>query len=109
MDYSTPITANTTGNGVRIAAPDGIRKSKWLATVFTGNTGGATVSLFLSPDNGATVVPAKNQAGTAYTTAVADAFNIETGCGRSNPPRMSLFAQVTGYTTPFTITVFDNA
>jgi len=109
MDYITQITANTTGTGIRIAYPDAVRKDKWMATIFTGNTGGATVSLWLSPDNGVTVVPAKTNAGVAYSTAVADAFNIETGCSRSVSPDISLFAQVTGYTTPFPISVFDNA
>jgi len=109
MDYSTQITANTTGVGVKIAAPDGIRKDEWMATVFTGQLSGATVALFLSPDGGTTVVPAKDNNNIAYTTTTPDAFNIRTGCSRNLTGKLGLYAQVTGYTTPFTITVFDNA
>jgi len=111
MDYQTTIAGNTTGSGVKIAAPDAIRHDRWFATIFTtGTFGGATVAYFLSPDNGTTLVPAKTDAGVAYTTAIADAQNITTGFSRNAINKISLWAQVTGGTAnTINITVFDNA
>lgn len=96
---------------IKIANPNGLRKTSWLATIFTNGTFGAgTVNYFLSPDGGTTQVPLKNAAGTAYTATAADYISTGSlGGSNNNSGDFSIFASLTSSTAAtVTITVYDN-
>ena len=110
-DSTFILTANTTGSGIEVASPNGLRKASYIFTLFTtGTFGGGTVAYFASPDNGTTLIPLKVAAVTAYTVTANDYLNFpDFGASNNLTTKLSIWAQLTGATTPsVTISVFDN-
>jgi len=107
MDYTTNITAN--GN-YKIATPDGIRHDRWFASIYiSGNFGAGTVTLFTSPDNGTTLIPATNSSGVAFSTTTNAMTDISLGFARNLQGKITVWATLAGATAPnLNVAVFDN-
>lgn len=111
MSKSTFTLTTAAPGPIKIAAPNGLRKTYWTATIFTtGTFGGGTVAYTVSPDNGVTSIPLKNSAGTAYTATANDYQSSgNLGGSNNNSGDFSIWATLTGSTgATVTVTVFDN-
>jgi hypothetical protein len=71
--------------------------------------GGGTVVFSWSPDGGTTKIPLKDENGAAMSTAANALFHRALGNGSTNSDFISIYATMTGSTTPsVTVAVYDN-
>lgn len=83
----------------------------FIATVLVSGTfGGGTVALGVSPDNGTTIFPIKDETGNAQSvTALGAMLTKPLGDSNSNGDGLSLWVTVSGATSPnISINTFDN-
>lgn len=75
----------------------------------SGTFGGGTVTLQLSPDNGTTKIPLKDQSGSVWSATANDVIEIEIGNSSHNSDNPILYAtNAGGVGVNMTVTVFDN-
>ena len=85
--------------------------NNWQATVFmTGTFGGGTCTIELSPDQGTTLIPAKDWIGNAIDATSNAVFTTQpVGNGNHLEDFVTLYAVMSGSTSPsMNVTVFDN-
>jgi hypothetical protein len=115
MFSSATLTANSTPVKVAEAIKTNMLTNYAASIYVGGDFDSGTVALYVSPDNGATLYPLKDDSGTAISVTDDEVFFITLGGGQgdsnnANPNlREQIWAEITGAGTPsVTVTVNSN-
>ena len=109
--YSVVLAANTTGTGTYVCK---VHKKRdlpvWYATLMgAGTFGGGTLTWYVSPDNGTTVIAMTDITDAPISMTSNKMFNTSLGTGSHNNDLVSIYVQLTGATSPaITAAVYDN-
>ena len=84
--------------------------SHFIATIMAyGTWGSGTLSFYLSPDGGTTKIPMQDFSGAQQTLTADGSFNPNLGNSSGNNDVLSVWATLTGATTPsITVKTYDN-
>lgn len=111
--HTITISGNTDTQICKIKKPRA--SDNWCGTIMIyggggNNFGSGTVTLKISPDQGTTKITTKDSAGTNVTATSNACFVIPvSGAGDSNDDYLSLYASMSGSTSPTVIVeVWDN-
>lgn len=109
----TKYVANITANNQTVYLCDIHKKRdfhEWKAGVIVyGTFSGGTVTLYISPDNGSTLVPMMDASGTPITSTANDNYTTSFGGTAKNNDAAKLYVGITGATTPtITYAIYDN-
>lgn len=105
------ITLITTTDATKIAVARKPRDAyKYFATIAaSGDFGGGTFKLQLSPDGGTTKIDLKDATGTVWSATDDDVIDVELGNGGGNDDQIIIYGVNTGGTgINMAISVFDN-
>lgn len=109
--YSLTLNASTTSPGVALC--NIVKKRdmpQWYYTVMGyGTYGGGTLTWYVSPDKGTTVIPMTDLTDTALSMTQNKMFDGSLCASSNNTDRLQMWVQLTGATTPsLTVSVYCN-
>jgi len=82
----------------------------WFATLMASGTwGGSTLSFYVSPDAGTTLIPIKDITDVAVSFTSNASLNIQMGVSRDNTDRPQIWCELaSGSGASITVRVYDN-
>ena len=108
--YSVSITADTTGTKVcNVKKKRGLPRYEYTIMAYGSTFGAGTVSWFISPDNGTTLIAMTDLADAAITMTANKMFDGGLAASSHNDDVLSIWVKMTGSTNPtVTAVVYDN-